>query len=293
MAATRTAPRLFLRTALLSVVLLLCSVSAVAQPVSPTATPSPSPTASEKVTPPEAAPVAKAPRPLGQPITPPLSLDECMKLIARARELTPATDASQTSPENTATIGNMVRASYEYLRFRDDLHTSLARYVWLKLDSEYVQNGIGEVDKDVMAFDPPVERISALSIEAVNADTLLYSIRVYDEKKALRTTFDYTKDPKTLRHSLPRRDVFHLWRRTTISRIEIEYSRLPGVDKSVRPRVVVYGGITDPPEHIKTAIYYLEETPELLQEKKWEDVREYLGKANDRIKDHIRKNSPG
>lgn len=231
------------------------------------------------------------PRALPMRFVPPFSLRECLKLIDRCIQHTPG--EGETTPEQDAAvpvtaIDRMVVACANYLRNRDDLHSSLVDYRWIQLDEGKVQNAKGTVDKDTLDFSPPVEAISALSLAAQRGDAYIHQIRVYDEKGNLRDSwFDYRdRAPKLLRHSLPRRQVFHLWRRTTISRIEIEYSRA-NRGEEFRPKVVVYGGITDKPEYIKTAIYYLDYARRQLEQKDWENAREALIDAREEIVNYL------
>lgn len=215
---------------------ILAAASGRAQTAAPTTTPRPTPAAT-------AAPAPQ--RPVPMPVAPPLSLSDCQAILS---------DAAQVVGTDPTTAERMIASVENYLKFRDDLHTSLASYQWPRLRSAKVENDPGTVDRDTFRFDPPVERISALGFEAEGGDVWLHTVRVYDENNALRDTHRFDK-PRLLQQMLPRREVFHLWRRTTISRIEVEYSSAnPGPQ---HPRVSVLGGTTAEREYIKTAIYHL------------------------------------
>jgi hypothetical protein len=221
------------------------------------------------------------------PFLPPLSLRDCLVLTDRVIAYLPKTndpEAQPTAPLDS--LRRMIVSNYNYLTFRDDLHTSLANYVWVVLDDAKVENKPGAFDTDTFSFVPPVTRISALSFETEDADAFLHKIRVYDEDGKLRQSF-VLDPPKRLQQYLPRREVFHLWRRTTVSRIEVEYAR---ATPDTSPKVIIRGGITEQKEFIKTAIYMLGESLEAIKRHEWEKARLDLQEAQKNINDYMRKN---
>jgi hypothetical protein len=246
--------------------------------VLPGATPTATPTA-----PPP--PNAPTPRPLE--FRPPLNIDECLALIERAAaQLPPAGATDPALPVES--IVAMINSAFQYLNLRDDLHTSLAHYRWIRLASGRVDNEPGRIDRDVYTFEVPVRRISAICLEVETGDVLLHGIDVYDENNQRRQQFEFA-EPKRLRHLLPRRDVFHLWRRTTISRIEIRYSRHETAVSGPAPRVHVLGGVTSQQEFIKTALYSLQvEAIPAIREGRYGAAREALATAAERIRDFQR-----
>lgn len=249
----------------------------------------------------EAAPAAAAviaPAPAQPTLSymPPLSLEECQNLIMRAHSLIPAEGAAEKiDPSLAAALASIAQTSANYLHFRSDLHPSFSHYRWIELVGGRVENNIGETDHDIKRFNPPVEGISALSLEARHGDIWLHRILVFDEKDNMRQEFDYSKEPRLLRHALPRRDVYHLWRRTTISRIEIEYARAVPNQQNPTPQVGIFAGLTTRarPEHVKTAIFHLQEAHEQILTGDWETARESLALANERLRDYLRRNRPG
>lgn len=238
------------------------------------AAPGPSPTA--------------GPRALPVRLRPPLSVKETLDQVTRVAAQVPRTPSGQPEGVTVEEMAAVIRNCYAYLVYRDDLHTSLANYTWVVLDDSKVQNEPGRVDTDVSTFSPPERRISAIGLECLEGDVYVHRMRVYDENKLLRAEFDFTTNPRLLRHNLPRREVFHLWRRSTISRIEVTYSRASiGGDT---PRVRLYGGITDRVEHVKTAIYHLENAERYLRARKWADATESLKDADEAIRKYMEQN---
>lgn len=222
----------------------------------------------------------RAPRPA---VRPPLSLEEALSQLQQAQLRLAASEESV--PEDvTKTIGSVIN----YLSFRDDLHTSLANYTWTALGNAKVENSTR--DKDELSFEPPVKRVSALTFEAVGGDLRVQKLWVYDEFDRLRDEFDYEDEPRVVRSDLPRRQVFHLWRRTTIKRVEWEASRLSVNERSgVSPRLILLGGITDKPERVKTALYQLMLAQKALIEKNRKQTAEALANAVDALAKELEK----
>lgn len=216
-------------------------------------------------------------------VRPPLSLEEALSQLRQAQLRLAAADGAV--PEDIPqTIGSVIN----YLSFRDDLHTSLANYTWTALGNAKVENSTR--DRDELSFDPPVKRVSALTFEAVGGDLRVQKLWVYDEFDRLRDEFDYEAEPRVVRSDLPRRQVFHLWRRTTIKRVEWEASRLAVNERSpVSPRLILLGGITDRPEHVKTALYQLMLAQTALQEANRKQATETLARAAQALADQLKR----
>lgn len=216
-------------------------------------------------------------------VRPPLSLDEALSQLRQAQLL--LASAGSAAPDDVPqTIGSVIN----YLSFRDDLHTSLANYTWQALGNAKVENSTR--DRDELSFEPPVKRVSALTFEAVGGDLMVQRLRVYDEFDRLRDEFDYEAEPRVVRSDLPRRQVFHLWRRTTIKRVEWEASRLSTNEQSgLSPRLILLGGTTDRPEHVKTAIFQLTLAQTALQEKNKKAAAEGLARAAQALADQLKK----
>lgn len=238
---------------------------------------------------PEAAP---EPEPEPEPLTfrPPLSLNECLQLIDQIMANIPEENSGSGALPHvpTPSILRMIDSCYGYLNIRDDLHTSLAHYQWMRIGETRVADPGEERDRDVLHFDTPVRNISALSLHVDRGDVLLHGMWVYDEEGMERQQF-YFNPPKRLRHSLPRMEVFHLWTRTQISRIEIEYTRAEEMNRS--PKVFISGGVTNRREYIKTALYNLkkEAEPAILQGR-YAEARRHLDSARENIVEFSRLN---
>ncbi len=243
---------------------------------SPTPTPTPSPTAI--LTP------LGTPRPTPVPIRflPPLSLRDTIERIDRALNVIPP-DYSSDGPEDIPvdSLSRMIESAYNYLRLRNDLHTTLANYEWVEMEKAGVDHQPGLADHDTFFFQPPMQKISSLSFEAFEGDVQVHYLQIWDEKGQVRETYDTLRErPRTLLHSLPRREVFHLWRRTTISRIDIDYSR---VDQETEPEVILYGGITERQEFIKTALHHLGHAQPNIRTGNWFAARSDLLNARDAV----------
>lgn len=278
------------------------------QPVEPAATPAvaeaPARLAVETATP-TATPTTAPPG--ARPYFPPLSLVECIDQIREVRSKVPTTSVPISEvPFIADRISRRVQSIFNYLKFRDDLHSSLADYQWGFLGDDKVQNDPGQADHDTLIFDPPQRRISALSLSVVNGDVHIHRLKVYDEFNALRQEWDFGKRPVLLRNLIPRREVFHLWTRTTISRIEIEYSVANPARATDVPRVSFFGGRTERVEHIKTAMRHLQEAEESVQKllldsageptmppEKWSTTLIQLGRAEQQILNFLRQQEQG
>lgn len=241
------------------------------------------------------------PTPLPTPVVtptvsfiPPLSVEDCSELLKRALQLLPEKDRAPLEPGIAASVRSMAETTANYLSFRDDLHTSLVHYNWSELGKGWVQNDPGRADSDMFKFDPPIRSISALSLDTMGGDVWLHRLEIWDEKDSKRQEFDYREAPKLLRADLPRRDVFHLWRRTTISRVRVEYSRANPPEGGIRAGVVLYGGATrtNRPEHVKTAIWFLHEAVASIDTKDWAAARYKIAEATENIEDYLRRNRP-
>ncbi len=246
-------------------------------PEEPTPTPEPTPEPTPTPT----------PTPTPVPYLPPLSLGECHELIERVLSYVPTVDDGSLPPDiHLDSLVRMVTSSYNYLNFRDDLHTSLIHYNWTELGEVRVDRTEG-IDSGTLRFDPPSPRVSAISIDVRRGDIWLHRMRVYDEREELRHEFDYTVTPRLIRHSLPRRQVFHLWRRADVARIDTEFSRAnPNLGTS--PIVTLTAGTTNRPEHVKMALFHLNEARNELRELRWSRARSELERAHTAVGNQIK-----
>jgi hypothetical protein len=265
-----------------------------------TATPTPTPAASPEPTDSETPTATETPVPTPIPLpkiefTPPLSLNQCQTLIDQVKKNLPTDPDGEPAkiPAVVPILDRMITTCSNFLEYRDDLHSSLAHYRWIEAgrvkvqvtsdDSEY------RADHDEVKLDTPIRNVSAISLEleVEKSDVWIHSIQVYDDKDKLVGDFLDPSKPRLLRHSLPRREVYHFWQRTTIARIELECSKATrNID--ITPRVVIYAGRTSRREYIKSAIYYLSEARKNLRSNKWAQTRLNLIRTQEMVNSRIK-----
>ncbi|MCC6547897.1 hypothetical protein IT570_12095 [Candidatus Sumerlaeota bacterium] len=220
---------------------------------------------------------------------PPISLDETVGLIDKViSELPRTNDAEARAAVPVETLRRMLRSCVNYLHYRDDLQNSLADYEWIDLGSQKVENAPGRADHDTIVYDPPIQRISALSVIVESGDIRVHSLRVIDEKESTRQFFNLDEKPALLRHQLPRRQVFQLWRRSTISRIEISCSRVNEKDPAI-PKLTIYGGVSDQREYLKTAQFQIELASDRIGNGVFDRARSSLVDSKETIDEYTRK----
>lgn len=242
---------------------------------------------------PEPVAVTPTPAPTATPIGffAPLSLDNCVRLINKVQRLLPADRVKfDETQDATYSLRKMIEAVTNYLQFRDDLHTSLADYAWIDLIGRRgkVENEPGGRDNDSFDLEPPVANISALSFEVQEGDAYLHSVTVYPADGAKPHEF-VLKPERLLRNRLPRREVFHLWKSTDISRIAVSYSRATLQDGPT-PVVRIKGGVTGEPDSIKAAIYWLRRSSEAIARQDVPETRNALARARYYLEEFIRTN---
>lgn len=212
----------------------------------------------------------------------PLSFEDALRLIESVlNDLPKGEDGDAADP---ARLRDMAESAHLYLQYQHDLHSSLSDYTWIYLDDEPVENDPGLTDRDTVRLDPPVEMIGAIGLEARGGDVQVHRLTVFDENDEFRDEWS-RPIPWMLRSRLPRFQIFQIWRRTTVGRIEIEYSR---ANQEERPRVVFNGGrnVDGRPERIKTAMERLEMATRLLDREpvRWETVGSHLTLASEEIR---------
>ncbi len=182
----------------------------------------------------------------------PFSLSDCYTLLSLARDALNETKSGVTNWDR-ASIDGLLETVSAYLRERDTMHSSLVEYRWEVLATRSVKSGLPQ--SDMIDLDPGSRgsRINALSFQVEDGDVVLHKLDVYDDENTLVGPF---KREVTLRHSLPRRYVFHLYLPTDVQQIAMSTSQArPAAGE--KPRVVVLAGRTDEPEHGKAAIHYI------------------------------------
>ena len=214
---------------------------------------------------------------------PPFSLDDCRALLQQGTRALPGTPQEPESVERNSLI-RLIESVRVYLTTRDDLNSSLAHYRWDQIERGRVSKG--PLDSDEFHFDEPQEiprRITALSFEVEREDALLHYLAVYDTDGQLVADFEGLKSsPAALRHSLPRREVFHLWRPTDIGRIELSYSQANPTSPT-DPIVHIHGGRSSRPEHGKSAVFFLTRAEQRLRAGRFPEARQDISDAETHI----------
>lgn len=200
-----------------------------------------------------------------QPITyaPPLSVEDCVTLSARlTRHLDGAPD--KVNPKSIdPSVLRMVDSLRAYLRSRDEQYSSPLDYDW-----EFISKGrVARTGPDVDVFEFPesLDRVSVLGFEAEDGDIVLHEVKVYDDKGAIIAGFRSGQDTRWLIQAYyPRRDLFHLWRRATISKIEVRYESADPAAQS-DPRLLINVGKSNLREYGKMAIFHAGEAKAALE----------------------------
>ncbi len=185
---------------------------------------------------------------------PPLSLDDSARLLAAAvRHLQDAPD--KVDPEEVdPSVVRLVESVRDYIVSRDELHTSPGDYEWILVDKGRVSRGSS--DRDSFDFPSPITRVSVLGFEAERGDVLIREVVVVDDRGREVTGFRAEPDtPWVVEARFPRRDLFHLWRRTTVSRIDIKYEAAPGDQSKSDPRLHILVGRSETREYGKSAVF--------------------------------------
>ncbi len=184
---------------------------------------------------------------------PPLSIDDSTRLLAAGvRHLQDAPD--KVDPEAVdPSVVRLVVSVKDYIGSRDELHTSPADYEWILVDKGKVARGSS--DRDSFEFAEPITRVSVLGFEAERGDVLIREVSVIDDKG--RQVAGFRSEPDTpwlVEARFPRRDLFHLWRRTTVRQINIKYEAAPGTSSKTDPRLHILVGRSEVRESGKTAV---------------------------------------
>lgn len=223
----------------------------------------------------------------------PFSTADCLNILEQVfAALAQEEDGQQLY--STRSMLRAVETTNNYLKQRDELHSTLVGYKWQEIGSIAVGKATYELrGADWDALTQPPE-ITALSFEARDADVKITSLAVLNDTNE-RVAFEFSdKSPVVLRHSLPRREVFHLWHPTRLRRLEITAALAPGRAGTVPPlgRVVIHGGSTTRREYAKSAIFSLNETEEDLRSADPRSASIHLADAIDDLRE-LRRESKG
>jgi hypothetical protein len=199
-----------------------------------------------------------------QPISylPPLSVEDCIALSQRlTRHLDHVPDRVDPGSIDPSAF-RMVDSLRAYLRSRDEQYSSPLDYEWSFISKGRVSRDGPDVD--VFEFPEAIDRVSVLGFEAEDGDIVIHQVKVYDESGAIIAGFRGEHDNRWLVQAYyPRRDLFHLWRRATISKIEVRYE---AADPAAHtdPRLIINVGKSNIREYGKMAIFHAGEAKDAL-----------------------------
>lgn len=228
----------------------------------------------------EAAPARPTPTPI--PFSSPFSLNDCLNLLQAAVRVLPETPDQPVSFE-TQSFHRLLNSVSDYLKNRDEMHASLVGYEWDKIGRADVETGVIEnIEIDLRKQEEPPKDMTAISFRVERGDVLVHNMKVFDEDDDLVAEFRLEK-PVQLRHSLPKREFFFLWRPTDIERISIAASKATP-EREEDPRLFVLAGRTDKPEHGKAAIWFIDQAQIDIREGRLVMGRQKLARAQTEIR---------
>jgi hypothetical protein len=165
----------------------------------------------------------------------PFSLQDCITILRSVIAGMPVDNGAVMPQFDRSSLRRAIDVVTNYLKARDDIHYNLVDYRWERVGIDSVTSALIQPLQFTWAKGTMPERVDAFSLEAMRGDVYLHSMMVYDETG--ERVADYKFDGQQvmrLRHSLPRREVFHLWRPTTVSRVELAVSRFNPRPRSTR-----------------------------------------------------------
>lgn len=239
--------------------------SAGRTPVPPTATATPAP-------------------PLG-PIAfvPPLSVNDCVGLLEKLNAELAKAPARYDTKRIDDSVPRLLQSVYNYLKFRDELLSSLTGYEWVPLGRGKVDRE--GADRDEFVFNPPIPHISVLQFEAENGDVILSEVLVTDENGHAVSGFrQHPERPWRIMSGMPRREVYHLWRRTEIAKIELRYA--PAKPGETSPRISIFGARTNRREYSKMAMHDIDEALKALERGDEADFKAKVQSAFRNVRNH-------
>lgn len=220
----------------------------------------------------------------------PFSTSDCLTILEEVLAALPQNE-SEAQKYSTRSLLKGVETTNNYLKQRDELHSTLVGYRWQEVGSMVVNKATYELRRAEWDALTQPQAITALSFEARDGDVMITSLSVFNDANERVANFNFSEtSPVILRHSLPRREVFHLWRKTRLARVEITAALAPGragVDQGIG-RVVIHGGSTNRPEYAKSAIYFLTLTEEDLRSSDPHSGRKDLARAIDELREYKR-----
>lgn len=184
----------------------------------------------------------------------PLSIDDVI-ILARRADVLLARAPDQYTDLRRKAARRMIDSSISYSKFLDDRHSHLGSYRWFRV-AEQMAPASG-IDADRVALPAPVERVSAISFSADNADIFIWHIRVVNDEGA-QTTFQVNK---WINEGLPRTYICYLREPTRVVAVETRRQA-----RGARGRLTLYAGVTREMEHAKNAIYLMQSALDAVEE---------------------------
>ncbi|MDX1973126.1 MAG: hypothetical protein SFY68_11405 [Candidatus Sumerlaeia bacterium] len=193
----------------------------------------------------------------------PYSLSDCINIVERTTQALEQSSQirSDLDPKK---VDEVISQVVEYLRGRDDLHSTLLDYSWEPLDQIRIQQP--QVRREwPNSMDRPKE-VTAVSFEVLEADVVLSDLEIRDIDDKVIGPYS---GEVVLRHSLPRRYVYHLYYPTEIKSIQFSV-RKERPEQRQTPVIVMNAGRADRLEHGKYALFHLIRAQSEVQEGKIE-----------------------
>lgn len=213
----------------------------------------------------------------------PFSLSDCYTLLSTARNALKA-QAAGAAEYDMDSVADLLETTTNYLRDRDAMHSSLIDYRWTILASRAVETTEPRTETILLSPEADGLDIVALSFEVDGADATIHTLEVYSDENELVGPF---RREVTLRHSLPRRYVFHLYRPTRVSRVVMSTSQTKPGAQSV-PRIVINAGRTDQPEPGKAAIHFIWRAQLAMRAGEYDKADKRLERAQSEIMEYRR-----
>ncbi len=213
------------------------------------------------------------------PYESPFSLPDCIGILRSMLGGMPVEDDLIVPRYDVVSLRRALDSISTYLRARDDLHYNLVDYRWERVGIDAVTSALIQSVSFSWPENAMPRRVDAFSLEALRGDVYLHSMMVYDEngEQVADFKFEGTRLMR-LRHSLPRREVFHLWRPTDIGRVDLAVSRFDPAAADY-PQIQLHAGRTSKPEHGKATIFFLTRADQELLSNRLVEARQDLQHA--------------
>jgi len=208
----------------------------------------------------------------------PYSLQDCIDILNTVTEvlIDVGGDLNRVDRES---LNFAIDAVADYLQERDDLHSNLLEYKWQEISKHQVQGNSNNTYSFIFSEPDLPSGITALSFESQRADSVLQKVEVYTPGDQLVGPFS---KQMRLRHSIPRKYIYHLYQPTDIKKISIK-ATVHNPDLNKIPQIVIRAGKPQNKEHGKLAIYQLIQAQAQLSGEEPKSILETLVQAREEI----------